>query len=294
MSAALAIGAAGANALSSVLQRRAARRSADRESLRPSLILHQLRRPDWLLGIGAMMAGFLLQAAALAIGGLLIVQPVLAFELPLTLLIGTLLLHSQMTLRLWLATLGLAAGLAVLLLSAAPTVGRPALPPLKWAIGIAASVLLVAVLVVAGRRSADARRAALLGIAAGCSFGLTAALMDAATRAFAAGLLAGLSVWQTYAMVAAGLGATYLLQSAFQAGRLAAAQPGVTISDPIVAGAWGLLLFGARARGGLFLIGEVAGGVLIVAGIVVLARSPALSGSAGRKEEETTDLRSRR
>lgn len=54
---------------------------------------------------------------------------------------------------------------------------------------------------------------------------------------------------------------------------------------PVVAVAWSLLLFGDHARLGLFLIGEVAGGVLIVMAVVLLARSPYLEGRAGSHED---------
>lgn len=82
-----------------------------------------------------------------------------------------------------------------------------------------------------------------------------------------------------------GIGAMFLAQSAFQAGRLAAAQPGGRWPTPVVAVAGSLFLFGDHARLGLFLIGEVAGGVLIVMAVVLLARSPYLEGRAGSHED---------
>lgn len=75
--------------------------------------------------------------------------------------------------------------------------------------------------------SGGVRRAALLGIATGELFGLTVAFMKAVTHAFTQGLFSGVTAWQTYAMLAAGVAAMYTLQNALQAGRLAAAQPGI-------------------------------------------------------------------
>lgn len=283
----LALLAATANAASSVLQRRAAGRSPDAKSLRPGLIGDLLHRPSWFAGIAAVVAGFLLQAAALSLGGVVVVQPLLVFELPLTLLLAWRVLDSRMGTEVWVASAIMAVGLSVLLFSAAPKATTPHLSSLTWIVGVLVTLAPIAALVWLGSRSRGATRAAYLGVATGATFGLTAALMKAATAAFQSGFVQGATAWQSYAMVATGIGAMFLLQSAFQAGRLAAAQPGVTLADPVVAVAWGLFLFGDHARLGLFLIGEAAGGVLIVMAVVLLARSPYLEGRAGRHEDAT-------
>ena len=61
----LALFAACANAAASVLQRRANRRLPQQENLRLRLIRDVLHRPVWFGGFACMVAGFLLQAAAL-------------------------------------------------------------------------------------------------------------------------------------------------------------------------------------------------------------------------------------
>jgi hypothetical protein len=43
-----------------------------------------------------------------------------------------------------------------------------------------------------------------------------------------------LTSWELYGMIAAGVLGMFLVQSAMNAGRLIAAQPGLTPSDPIV------------------------------------------------------------
>jgi hypothetical protein len=69
--------AAAGNALAPVLQRRAARSAPEEFAFRPVLLWRLIRRPVWLGGIGAVIAGFLLQALALPDGGLALVQPLL-------------------------------------------------------------------------------------------------------------------------------------------------------------------------------------------------------------------------
>lgn len=289
MQFALAFAAAVANALSSVLQRKAARKEPDRKSLQPALIWDLLHRRAWLGGILAVIAGFLLQATALRFGSLTVVQPVLVCELPLTLVIAGPILHSRLSGREWMAILGLALGLGLLLFSSAPSPAHRMPSNSGWLLGGLVTAGAVAALVCAGRFTGGTARAALFGIAAGTSFGLTAALMKGAMTGFSRGFVTGLETWETYAMILAGIAAMFILQSALQAGRLAAAQPGITISDPLVSGVWGVLGFGEQIRTGVAVAGEVVGAAMIVAGILVLAaatreRDNASGGEGERKE----------
>lgn len=288
----LAVLAAAANATASILQRKAAGRVPDVKSLRPSLILQLLHYPVWFAGIGAVIAGFLLQAVALSGGTLVLVQPILVAELPITLVGSSLVFGSRLGRKEWTAVLAMSGGLAMALATAAPSAGRTPLSGVQWAIGIGASLVLIGVLAVVGRRGEGARRAAYFGVAAGSAFGLTAALMKSMTDAFAQGIAAGFTAWQLYLMVATGALAMFLLQNALQAGRLAASQPGLSIADPVVATIWGLALFGETARTGLFLLPEIIGIALIVSGVLLLTRSPLLSDEAGRHEQDDPALAS--
>lgn len=280
----LAVLGALANATASVLQRKAAGAEPDVKSLRPSMFVDLVQRRVWLGGILAVIAGFLLQAAALSTGSIVAVQPILGFELPLTLLLAWPILHSRLGRLEILAAVAMAVGLAILLVSAAPQPGGHVPSLIGWLVGGLSSAAVIGACSLAGILSEGARRAALLGVATGCTFGLTAAFMQVATQHFARGIVAGLLAWETYATIAAGILAMYLLQNALQAGRLAAAQPGITISDPLLAGIWGVVLFHDRIRTGPWIAGLILGPLTIVAGMVLLLRSPYLQGEAGRSE----------
>jgi hypothetical protein len=84
------------------------------------------------------------------------------------------------------------ASLGGLLFLLSPSAGRNGhVPWYGWALGISVTLALVGALVMAGRRKSArgagrANRAALLGIAAGSTFGLTAALMKGMTKTFSA------------------------------------------------------------------------------------------------------------
>ncbi len=82
-------------------------------------------------------------------------------------------------------------------------------------------------------------------------------------------------------MVASGLVAMFLMQNALQAGRLIAAQPGISLADPGVSILWGILAFGERIRGGAYTAGAVLSGVALAAGVVMLSRSPLLHEQSG-------------
>jgi hypothetical protein len=106
------------------------------------------------------------------------------------------------------------------------------------------------------------------------------------TNEFAAsGVIGALTAWQLYASVVTGAASMWLLQNAYNAGRLEAAQPGVTLLDPFVAIVWGLLVFDEQARGGVFVVLAVVSGLVMAAGAVALSRSPQLQGESGGDEE---------
>lgn len=140
-----------------------------------------------------------------------------------------------------------------------------------------------------GQRS-GAFRAALLAVGAGSAFGLTAALTKGMTDAFSRGMAVVMTSWQLYAMIVTGIAAMFLVQSAMNARRLVAAQPGLTLTDPLVPILWGVLAFRERVRVGWFLALAVGGGVIVVGAALVLARSPLLSGESGEREQPRRGL----
>ncbi|MFE9172069.1 DMT family transporter [Streptomyces kebangsaanensis] len=282
----LAVLAAVSNALSSVLQRKAARDGPQDDGVSPRLVWRLLHRPVWLCGVLAIIAGFLLQATALSFGQLSVVQPVLVMELPATLLLASSVFKSRLGAREWGASAAMAAGLAGLLFSLSPS-GAPA-PHAggpEWAVASGLNVALIAALVAwAHLAGHGARRTALLGVATGCTFGFTAALIKGVTEAYAHGFATLFTSWQLYAMIAAGAGAMLLLQDALQAGRLLVSQPGMTMSDPVVAILWGVFVFGETVRGGVYLIVSVVAAAVVATGVILLARSPLLAGASDREE----------
>lgn len=297
----LAVLAACMNATSSVLQRKANRRVPQKQNLSVKLIVSLFHQPVWFGGVLAVIAGFLLQATALGMGQLTVVEPILVLELPATLILGSRVFGTRLGRREWGATAAMTAGLAGLLYFLSPSAGRPAAVPwYVWLTGVGINLALIGALVAWARRRPGGRsgrsgrggrggrggnrkggspfRAAVLGTAAGSAFGLTAALMKAMTNTFSQGIGVLFTSWPLYTMIASGVLGMFLLQSAMNAGRLIAAQPGITLSDPIVSILWGLLVFQEKARGGWFIALAVVSGLVMAAAVISLGKSPQLSG----------------
>ena len=82
-------------ALSTSLQAIEARRTPRETALRASLIARLVRRPLWLGGTAAGIAAWPLQAVALALGSVALVQPALGFGLVVLLVLGVTVLHES-------------------------------------------------------------------------------------------------------------------------------------------------------------------------------------------------------
>jgi uncharacterized membrane protein len=270
--------AAATNAVASVLQRKANLKEIEAERTGVAALVDLLRQPRWLTAIAAMIVSFVLQGAALSSGAVALVQPLMALDLPMTLLFASLAFHRRLGHRTWRGIAVMTAGTGVFLFALAPAGGSPAeASGAEWALAAGATAAVVGLLGVAGAGSRGRRRAALLGIAAGACFALTAVFMSAA-------LADGLSVetfgrWQTYLVAVAGIAALVCLQEALRAGELVAVQPGVTLSDPVIAVVLGVFLFQESVRSGPWVVAEVLGAAAVVWGAVRLSRSPALADS---------------
>ncbi|CAM5267869.1 DMT family transporter [Streptomyces narbonensis] len=267
--------AALSNALATVLQRRAALTVPQSDSFRPGLILDLLHRPLWLAGILAVIAAGVGQAAALATGPLALVQPLFVLELPLALLIASLLTRERLPGRLWAAVAAVVAGLGVALMAASPTGNRTHVELDRWVPALVVCAAVVVALAATGLRRPPGRaRAGCLGAATAICYALTAALMKTSMHLLGdGGIGAFLTAWQTYAFCAAGIAAVLLLEHAMQGGPLVASQPALTLGDATVSLSLGVLLYEEHVRTGWWLLPMAAGVALIVLGVFALARS---------------------
>ncbi len=250
---------------------------------RPSLLLHLIRQPMWLLGVAGDIGGFVLQAAALRKGSLVVVQPLLTTSLLFTLTLNAAWSHQPISRSEWVALAMVLAGLAVFLATASPPDQTSASADARgwvvciiWVTGVATVAMLV------GRRMSGWRRAALFGLAAGMADAFMAVIVKAFASSFDLGFPAILRTWTPYAVVAAGITAMVLIQTAYQAGQPKIALPVITVIDPLVSSLIGVTLFGEDVLlGGVRapIIGVAAGFMFF--GLVSLARTSPETEEAG-------------
>ncbi|MDA8290429.1 MAG: DMT family transporter [Actinomycetota bacterium] len=258
-----------------VLQQEAAQSTSREEALRIRLLLVLLRRPRWLAGIGLLVSGYALQAVALAFGPVALVQPIVVTELALAIPVAIWRRRRRPTRRDWLGIVAVLAGVAGFLLVASPAEGTADPDVLTWVVSLVPVGGLVAVLVAVAVSTSGRRRAMLLGAAGGASFGLLAVLTKATAFEVGRDALGTLSSWQPYALVAVGIAALVVSQSAYQAGPLAYSMPFVTVLEPLVAVLLGDTALDEQVRlSGGYLLAEALTAVVAVSGIVVLASSP--------------------
>src|SRR5215471_4391208 len=118
-----AVVAAFSYGLSNVLQQHEAEQLADDEAMHFGFLAKLFRRPRWLVGLGADVGGYVFEALALGVGTLVIVEPILATSLLLSLFLGAAINKRSITGTAWLAAVVFAVGITIFLEIVAPTKG---------------------------------------------------------------------------------------------------------------------------------------------------------------------------
>jgi hypothetical protein len=265
-----------------VAQRQAAAPAPEKLTFSWRLVGYLLHRPVWFLGIASMIFGFVFQVAALQRGSLVLVQPLIATEL--VIVFGVIAVHQRHSVhaRDWLSALGMVIGLGAFLALARPGGGHGHASGSMWLVcGVSTFVLAGALAALAylpgrgGLQPSASRKAALLGIAAATGFGFVAAVVKELSSHLSQGPAGVFTNWSPYVLLLSGAAAMFLASNAFQAGSLAASQPGLTIVDPLVASVLGVVLFGETVdHHPLMLLGEAGALLLVVISVLFLSRSP--------------------
>jgi drug/metabolite transporter (DMT)-like permease len=279
-------------ALSATLQQRASRqvvadgghRAAESHgrvtSYLPVLLLVRrlLNQPLWLLGWVTNLLGFLIQALALHLGSVALVQPLLTTQLLFTLPLFALLTRQRPLARDWLAVASMCAGVVVFLSvrGAAPTDGAAHRPLVLVALAFSAIAVVLTIALAQGREPTV--HAAIIGVGAGICFAVSAVFIKLTTTDLIdRGVLATALDWPGYALALSTIAGLLLGQQAYAAGSLPVAVAAMSVTNPLISYLIGILAFHVRPPTGPGTLAAVAAsGLLLFLGAVGLAHSPAI------------------
>jgi drug/metabolite transporter (DMT)-like permease len=238
------------------------------------LLLRMARRPLWLAGIACAGLGFVLQAVALSIGRLAVVQPVLVSSVVFALPLGAKFTGQRVHRIDLVAALMVTAALVAFLVIANPSGGRDDAPVHEWVITGIAIAAVVAPLTFIAMRLRPSAKAATLGTAAGILFALTAALTKVTADQFDEGVFEIFVHWHLYALIVVGYISMTLNQLALGTGVLAPAIATSIATDPIVSVIIGTtLLHESLHESPLGGVGTVLSLLVALGAIAILARS---------------------
>jgi multisubunit Na+/H+ antiporter MnhG subunit len=280
----------------------------------------------WLAGTAANIAGTGVQAVALHLGSVAVVQTVLVTQLLFALPLGAAWDRQRPRTIDWLASLAICGGLALFFAvrGAAPTGGTAD----RWRLVIAAAsaAAVVALLLAAaarrsplmtgvpaeggegapvgggsaGRGSAGVAthrallHAALVAVAAGICFATSAVfikvtLADLLNR----GLVATATDWVGYGLAVAAVSGFIIDQEAYASGSLTAALAGTTITEPVASYLLTVLVFRTGfPHTALSLSALLGAAALIATGVVGLAHSPTVRRATARANQPRSPTRS--
>jgi hypothetical protein len=268
----LAAGASTLYALEVLLQAAEARTAPPDLGFRPALLLRLVRRPRWLLANALGVLGWPLQAAALVLAPLTVVQPALGIGLVPLALIGARSLGEPVSRRDAAAIVAIIAGVAGVAWTAPGRSGSDAGP---WPMALALGVLAAAAL--APYASSRMRATgALAAWSAGAAFAWSALATKLSADALDAGRLTRAGLWLVAVVVAAAVG-VLSENSALQRRRAAPVAGIVFATGTLVPVALAPALFGERWPGGAQGAVLAASLAVVVAGAIALESSRALA-----------------
>lgn len=276
IAALLALAAAFFIAIGDVIHQRSAHEATEESVGHLTLFVNLLRDRRWWLGSGVAGAGFALQAAALGLGSVLLVQAVLVTSLLFALPISARQAHRRVTRWEWMWAALLAGAVIVIVTVGNPTAGQSRASPQTWVEVAAILGPVLAFCLVGAKMWTGPISAVLLAVVSGALWGLFAVLTKTVVGRLDVTSLDGvmklLGTPELYAWAAVAVAGTMMQQASFGAGALTASLPTMTVAEPMVAGALGVVVLGETLRPG-----EVGWLTLIVAVAVMVAATAALA-----------------
>lgn len=281
LAALFAVGAALFIAFGDVMHQRSAHEVTEEKVSHLGLFLRLLKDTGWWLGSLISAVGFVLQAAALGLGSVLLVQALLVTSLLFALPINARAAHRRVTRWEWTWAALLAVSVIVIVTVGNPTEGQSRASMETW--GLVAAVLgpLLVLAVIGARIWSGPVSAVLLAVVSGALWGVFAVLLKGVVDVLGDGIVALLRSPELYLWAAVGIAGTAWQQSSFRAGALTASLPTMTVTEPVVGSILGIVVLGETLRPGetgLFVL--IAAIAAMVVSTAMLARGEATAGDA--------------
>ncbi|KLO30051.1 membrane protein [Mycolicibacter heraklionensis] len=273
----LALGAALFSAISDVIQQRSAHRVGDQGIGAAALFARLLTDRRWWVGTMSGLVGLGLQAVALGLGSVLLVESVLVTSLLFALPLGARQAGRRLGRSVWLWSALLVAAESIIITVGHPTAGqaRASLESWVWVVAVLAPTVLLCLI---GARAYAGRAAAavLLAAVSAISWGIFAVLTKGVVDLIGHGPRALLAAPELYAWGAVALAGAVYQQSSFRAGSLTASLPTITVLEPMVAATLGMVLLGEVLKPGRDAVFTLALAVAtLVAAVAALSRDQA-------------------
>ncbi|MGC2653373.1 MAG: DMT family transporter [Mycobacterium sp.] len=287
IAALLALLAALASAVGSVIRQRSAHEVTDEQVGHFALFGKSLRDTRWWLGSGGAVANYALLAFALGLGSVTLVTALQVTALLFAMPIYARVTHHRVTRWEWTWAVLLAVGLAVFVAVGEPEAAHSRGSLKAWLVVAAVAVPLLMLCVLAARMLEGRPVAAvLLAVVAGSSLAVFAVLTKGVVDLLGKGFVDVLHAPEFYAWIPIALAGMIFQQSAFRAGALTASMPTVTVVEPVLASALGVSVLGETldARGPRMLALAAAAALVIVA-TWALARGKAATMAAGTGQD---------
>ncbi|GAB3272934.1 hypothetical protein GCM10027449_10000 [Sinomonas notoginsengisoli] len=249
-----------------------------------------VRRPVWAVGTSLIGGAILLQLAALRFSPLMVVQPIGASALIVTVLANVRLSRQLPSRRQTLAIILCVAGIAAFVGIASLTAQDVDISDSHLRTILIVLAFAVVGAVVASARNRTHPSAALSTAAAGILYGFVATLVKTVLGRMAQGNFSWLSLAGLVGMGVAVVMGARLVQKAHAGGSDELVVAGLTVVDPLTAVTLGIVVLGeADAAPPQAWAGFVAAGAAAVAGVWFMATSRGPEQRAGRKGHGSPD-----
>jgi drug/metabolite transporter (DMT)-like permease len=265
--------AAFAFALGLVLQQRGTLQTSAPEG-DPRFLAEIIRKPVWIIGGVLVLTGWVLQAAALNYGSLVLVQSLMALSLVFALPLGARLSGQHVGRRAVIGAVTTLVGIVLLVAIGQPQGGISEPAAAAWWISGLIIVVVVLLLAWLARRRRGAVAAALFAASAGTCFAFQAAV----TKVFVTELGNGggiFSSWPVYVLIISAVVGFVLQQSALKTGFLAPAMGALNAATLAVSVILGVTVFQETLSAGRGRLSPaIIGLVIAIIGVLILASVP--------------------